>query len=236
MKNINLTQIGVVVVIALIVLFTFQKCNNNRYQQAVGENKILKEQLENKTKELVLEKENRKKEKDSLTFQISQRETAKIILEKENTSLKGQIADIKKRPIKQPKDLQGLADYFNEEYETNENVVINDKVGLGQDTAMDVSYDLEEGKKAIEIVPILEEVNKNQEQIIENQAKDKSDLSTMLNSAENELEKRKELQELAEKNIESLEKQNKKLKTKNVLNKVLIGVGVVGGFLIGNSL
>lgn len=61
MKNINLTQIGVVVVIALIVLFIFQKCNNDRLQQEIGEGKILKEQLENKTKELALEKEKEKK-------------------------------------------------------------------------------------------------------------------------------------------------------------------------------
>ena len=237
MKNINyLKQIGLYLVLFLAVILLLQKCNNDKLQQQVGEYKILKEQLESKTKELDLEKQKRAEEKDSLNFQISQRETANIILEKEVISLKGTIADIKSRPNKQPKGLQGLADYFNEEFETNENIVIDGKVGLGQNTATDVTWELEEGKKAIEILPILEEVNKNQEQIIENQAKDKADLSTMLGSAEEEIKKQEELQETAEENIKVLEKQVKKQKNKNFWNKVLIGVGTIGGFLLGSQL
>lgn len=236
MKNINLKQIGIGILVVVAIILLLQKCNNDKYQQLKGKYEILKVDY-NKQKETISNISSaRKKEKDSLNFQISQRETANIILEKEVILLKGTIADIKSRPNKQPKDLQGLVDYFNEEFETNENIIIGDKVGLGQNTATDVTWELEEGKKAIEILPILEEVNKNQEQIIENQAKDKADLSTMLISAEEEIKKQEELQETAEENIKVLEKQVKKQKNKNFWNKVLIGVGTIGGFLLGSQL
>ena len=66
--------------------------------------------------------------------------------------------------------------------------------------------------------------------------KDKTDLGTMLKSAENVISEQNKLQEKADENINNLTKQVKKQKRKNVWNKILIGVGTLGGFYLGSQL
>lgn len=236
MKKINIPQIGSVVVIFLVIMFFLQKCNNDKYQQLIGERNVLKEALDNKVSEIDSLEILRKKEKDSVNRLMTERANERILIEKENTSLKKQINKIKKEVISVPTTVDSSVVYFNNRYNTVENIVIEDKVGLGISTSVEIITDLEEGDNAKEILPILEEVNTNQEKIIESQAKDKADLGTMLNSAEEEIKKREELQDLAEKNINSLENQVRQQKKKNFWNKVLIGVGTVGGFLLGKGL
>ena len=61
---------------------------------------------------------------------------------------------------------------------------------------------------------------------------DKTSLNTMLLSSENEIQHRIQLQDLANKNIESLSAQNKKLNRQSSLQKILIPTTfVVGGFI-----
>lgn len=215
-----------------ILLFIPLKCNNklkDKYE-------VLKEQYDTQKKELEIVSEKRQKEKDSLEFIISQREVYNNVLIKENISLLDRISSVKNRTFTAPKDLIGLVGYFNNRIGTKENIVLGNKVGLGQFSAVKVITDLEEGDKAIEIVPLQIEVIKNQDTIIGNLNKDKEDLNILIVSAEDEIQKREELQDLAKDNINSLEKQVKKANNKNFWNKVLIGVGAVSGFLIGKNL
>jgi len=215
-----------------ILLFIPLKCNNklkDKYE-------VLKEQYDTQKKELEIVSEKRQKEKDSLEFIISQREVYNNVLIKENISLLDRISSVKNRSFTTPKDLIGLVSYFNNRIGTKENIVLGNKVGLGQFSAVKVITDLEEGDKAIEIVPLQIEVIKNQDTIIGNLNKDKEDLNILIVSAEDEIQKREELQDLAKDNINSLEKQVKRANNKNFWNKVLIGVGAVSGFLIGKNL
>jgi septal ring factor EnvC (AmiA/AmiB activator) len=178
----------------------------------------------------------REKQKDSLNFVISQREVQNTFLKEENSHLRGNIQNIKNRPVKAPKGLENLTQYFNERYITKDNVVINDKVGLDVYTAMDVTSDLEEFDKVIEIVNVQDSIMTNNNLVINNLEKDKSNLKTQIKSAENLLEEHKELNDFAEKNIENLQKQVKSGKRKNFWNKVLIVTSGVGGFIIGKNL
>ena len=232
--DVKRTVIGII--IAVVIILGIQKCNNDKYQMLKGEYGILEEQYNTQKKELETISEKRQKEKDSLNFIISQREVTNNLLTKENTSLRDKISAIKDRPFSVPKNLEGLVLYFNERYQTKENIIVEDKVGLGLFTAMDISSELEEGDKAIEIIPLQVEVIKNQDTIIDNLNKDKKDLNVLIASAEDEIQKRKKLQEAGEKSVENLEKQVKKANNKNFWNKVLIGVGTVTGFLIGSQL
>lgn len=232
--DVKRTVIGII--IAVVIILGIQKCNNDKYQMLKGEYGILEEQYNTQKKELETISEKRQKEKDSLNFIISQREVTNNLLTKENTSLRDKISAIKDRPFSVPKNLEGLVLYFNERYQTKENIIVEDKVGLGLFTAMDVSSELEEGDKAIEIIPLQVEVIKNQDTIIDNLNKDKKDLNVLIASAEDEIQKRKKLQEAREKSVENLEKQVKKANNKNFWNKVLIGVGTISGFLIGKNL
>jgi hypothetical protein len=110
------------------------------------------------------------------------------------------------------------------------------KLRLTEETASDVTWELEDYDKVVEVSTLQDSVIKNQDTVISNLNKDKVDLSLVISSAENEITERKKLQEMADENIEVLEKQVKKQKKKNFWNKVLIGVGTVGGFLLGNQI
>ena len=66
--------------------------------------------------------------------------------------------------------------------------------------------------------------------------KDKTDIKAQLTTAEEDILKRKELQQSADENINNLKSQVKSLKTKSTLNKILVpvalGVGVFTGYQI----
>jgi septal ring factor EnvC (AmiA/AmiB activator) len=218
------------------MLTTITTCVSNKLNRLEGQYEVLKEQYSVQKKTVSNLSLAREKEKDSLNFQISQREVQNSFLRQENDKLKGDIQKIRNRPVKAPKGLDNLTQYFNERYDTKENVVISGKVGLTEHTAMDVTSELEEFDKVVEILPIQEEVIKKQDTVISNLEKDKVDMSTMLSSAENLIEEQKKLNDMAEENINNLEKQVKTAKRKNFWNKVLIIGGSIGGFILGNSL
>ena len=238
MKNIKLDyrKITIILVILLIMLTTITTCVSNKLNRLEGEYKVLKENYEAQKSVVSSLSSERQKEKDSLNFQISQREVQNDFLRQENDKLKGDIQNIKNRPIKAPKGLENLTQYFNDRYQTKENIIVSNKVGLGEDTAMDAVSELEEFDKVVEILPIQEQVIKNQDSTISNLEKDKVDLKTQVSSAEDLIKEQEKLNKMAEDNIDNLERQVKKQKNKNFWNKVLIIGGGIGGFLLGSQL
>ena len=75
-----------------------------------------------------------------------------------------------------------------------------------------------------------------QKSIIINSEKEVVNVGAMLDSAEKQIKQQKELQELVDKNINNLEKQNKKLRTKSTVGKVLTGIGIIAGIILGANL
>ena len=237
MKNIKLDyrKITIILVIILIMLTTITTCIGKKLSGLEGEYKVLKENYEAQKSVVSSLSSARQKEKDSLNFQISQREVQNDFLRQENDKLKGDIQNIKNRPIKAPKGLDNLTQYFNDRYQTKENVVVSGKVGLGEESAMDVVSELEEFDKVVEILPIQEQVIKNQDSTISNLEKDKVDLKTQVSSAEDLIKEQEKLNKMAEENIDNLEQQVKKQKNKNFWNKLLIIGGSIGVFLLGSQ-
>ena len=234
LENLDYKKISLILLILVILAIIPHFCNNTDRLQ--GQYDILKKQLSEQKQVVKETEEKRLQEKDSLLFVISQRNIENDLLYSEIDCLKKRIQDLKNKPISIPKDLNGLVTYFNQRYKNIENKVVDNKVGLVEDVAKDVVVEIEEGDRAIETVSLQESVIKNQDTIISNLNKDKVDLSLVVSSAENEITERKKLQEMSDENIKSLEKQVKKQKNKNFWNKVLIGVGTIGGFLLGSQL
>lgn len=232
MENLNYKKISGILLILVILLIIPHFCNNTG--ESEGQYKELKKQY-NAQKELVKTIEKlRKEEKDSLNDKIKTREWENSDLISENNRLREKIKNQPK--INVPKDVIGLVKYFNHRYKTNENKVVENKVGLVEEVAYDVSFELEEGDRAVETIKTQDTIINNQETIIINLNKDKKDLGTMLKSAENVISEQNKLQEKADENINNLTKQVKKQKRKNVWNKILIGVGTLGGFYLGTQL
>ena len=232
MENLNYKRISGVLLILVILLIIPRMCNN--IGELEGQYKEIKKQY-NAQKELVRTIEKlRQEEKDSLSDEIKTREWENSDLISENNRLRDKI---KNQPrINVPKDVIGLVKYFNHRYKTNENKLVENKVGLVEEVAYDVSFELEEGDRAVETIKTQDTIINNQETIITNLNKDKTDLGTMLKSAENVISEQNKLQEKADENINNLTKQVKKQKRKNIWNKILIGVGTLGGFYLGTQL
>ena len=232
MENLNYKRISGILLILVILLIIPYMCNNTG--ELEGQYKELKKQY-NAQKELIKVIEDlRQEEQDSLNDEIKTREWENKDLVSENNRLRDKINNQPR--INVPKDAEGLVKYFNARYKTDENKVVENKIGLVQEVAYDVSYELEEGDRAVENLKTQDTIINNQETIITNLNKDKTDLGTMLKSAENVISEQKKLQEKADENINNLEKQVKKQKRKNVWNKILIGVGTLGGFYLGSQL
>ena len=222
----------IIIAIAVILFAVWYNYINNSYQRLQGEYTILKAQYEAQKENVKLLDDFRKKEKDSLNKAISSREEENKKLRLRERTLQDKIDGIKKRPIKLPTDLKTSVAYYNTEYKTVENKVIEDKVGLGLDTSGKVIEDIENGKKCEEIVVLKDGQLVSKDSVIVNLETDKKDLSVLVFSAEKQIEADKQLQKSADENINNLTKQNKKLKTTGVLTKILVPVAFVLGLLI----
>ena len=228
----NYKKIFVGIVVFILCVGLLQKCNNNEYNQLKGKYEILEDQYKKQEDSVKVFEENRIKEKDSLDLEINKREKLNKDLSYQNSTLESKIKTLYNKKIVVSKDIQGLVKYFNERYKTNENKVVENKVGLAEFTAMDVSYELEEGNNLIAIDSMKTIQLKNKDTQIANLEKDKTDLKTQLTTAEQDILKRKELEKFAENNINNLESQVNKLETKSILNKILVPVAFgVGGYL-----
>ena len=233
MEKVKQYKYQIIIALLAIAFIVFYNWNNNKFQELQGEYNILEKQYTAQKENIILLEEYRKKEKDSLTKAISEREAENKKLRLRERTLQDKIDGIKKRPFKVPTDLKTSVAYYNTQYKTDENEVVGDKVGLGISTSTAIITDLEEGSKCEEIIPLKDEQILNRDIEIVNLNKDKEDLSVLVLSAEKTIEADKLLQKSAEENINNLTKQNKKLKTKSFLNKVLIPVAAVVGGIIG---
>lgn len=232
-NNKKLISIIVAIILSVGILFFVISRVNEKIQYLKGEMNIYKELYENQ-KNLVnnLEKE-RLKQKDSLLIVIDMKISEIENLEKNNKSLEERISDIKKRPIIIAETTENLVAYFNQRYETNENIVLENKVALTNLTAGKVNFELEEKDHQEDIMFLKDEQLEVKNTIIDNLKHNNFALNTIVISAEKEIEERKKLEEIASKNIENLNSQVKQLKKRSTLQKILVPVGIVAGGFLG---
>lgn len=232
-KRSNLWLWIILGIIALAVgLFFLQSWNDNKYQQIKEQYELLESKYAQQKSIIAKIETARLKQKDSLILVINEREKENEILEQENISLQDKIEIIENEVISVPNDVPGLVNYFNTRYSTRENAVVEDKIGLGQNSAYKASYELEEKDNLTEIVVLKDKQIENKDNQIFLLNEDKQNLSTLFTSAEEEILQRKELQKMAEENIQNLEKQVKNLTRNKTVNKIFIPlVAVISGFV-----
>jgi hypothetical protein len=208
-------KISIVVIIALFLLFA--KCSNDRYHQLKGEYSILEKNYETQKDGVKILEQKRVEVTDSLNNIIKNR--------KDRIQTVYKTIRVLEAAKKDKVSKEGLASYFNERYSVSSTALVNDSLRMEVCVAQDVSSELEEGDRAVEI-------SKHKDTIISEQDCIIKEKDLVLFAAEKEIEARKQLEKSAEENINNLKKQNRKIKTKNFF--VTLGVGV-GAFLIGNA-
>lgn len=229
-------QISVIIVTLLLflILLTFTVYRlGNKIENLKFDQEVLYLQLSKKKDEVRELEVLRIKERDSLYIVIKERDKINSLLITENKNLEKKIKAVRDREIHIPQDIPGMVEYFNKRYLTNKNEVKETYVGLEKHTSQSVILDLENKDKTEEILFLREEQIFNKDSIIVNLDSTRRELESIILFAEKEIDERKSLQSIADENIKNLMKQNKKLNTKNKLNKYLLPIGVFAGGFIG---
>ena len=221
---------------ALILLLTVQTCNNNKYNQLKGEHKVLEKQYNAQKNVIKTTEEKRIKEKDSLNKEILKRELSNTNSKNKISELQRKIEQVKSNRIAPSSSYVEIAKEYNEIYSTNQAVATNNSVDLKGDLSFRVLENVYDANECQEIFKLKDEQMTEQSNIISNLEKDKAGLNFQLKSSENSINEYKSLNDIAEDNINNLKKQNSKLKTKSVFNKILIPVAFIGGGFLGYRL
>ena len=228
-------KIYIAVGVLLIAFFSVKSCVNKQSLILRGENKSLQEQVKKMKDGVEVTEKNRIIEKDSIAKVISEKEGDNKKLSDKITKLETKVEQIKNKKVNVPQNVTELVKYFNNRNNTAENEVVGDKVGLGETTAKNTVASLEEGELIKEILPVKDSIITNLKEEVVNLQEISSSKSIMLISAEKSIRDVKELSTLQTKLTETLNKENRKLRTKNTLNKILVPVLAVGGFYLGTK-
>ena len=226
------------VVAVAILLLVWQNHNNNKYQQLKGEYDVLKEQYEAKKDGVAVAETNRVKEKDSL---VGENKILEDLKEKSNAKIASLEKKIKDRENQGTKSREKIKNYslvqvaqeIDNIYKVNQATATETSVNLEGDLSKRVLQTVYEAEECQDVVTDKDSIIEEQKTIIVNSEKEVVNVGAMLDSAEKQIKQQKELQELVDKNINNLEKQNKKLRTKSTVGKILTGVGIIGGIILG---
>ena len=229
------------VVIIAILLFVWQNHNSNKYQQLKGEYDVLKEQYETKKDGVVIAETNRVRERDSL---VGENKILEDLKEKSNAKIASLEKKIKDRENQGTKSREKIKNYslfqvaqeIDSIYKVNQATATETSVNLEGDLSKRVLQTVYEAEECQDVVTDKDSIIEEQKTIIVNSEKEVVNVGAMLDSAEKQIKQQKELQELVDKNINNLEKQNKKLRTKSTVGKVLTGIGIIVGIILGANL
>ena len=237
----NRVKIIAGIIIVVISLLVWQNYNNNKYQQLKGEYDVLKEQYEAKKDGVAVAETNRVREKDSL---IGENKILEDFKEKSNAKIASLEKKIKGRENQGTKSREKIKNYslvqvakeIDSIYQVKQTTVVDNFVNLEGDLSKRVLQTVYEANECQDIVADKDNIIVEQKTIIANSEKIIDNFEVVADSAEKQIKQQKELQELSDKNINNLEKQNKKLRTKSTVGKILTGMGIIGGIILGSQL
>lgn len=224
--------------ILAVIFFSVRACNNNQLQKTAGENKILKEQVKKEKDAFDIIEAKRLREKDSIYKKIAEKE-------KEVQKLKDKISQsdfkIAELEVKAGKDKVKIKNMSLQKVADTLNVIYGGKNAVATDKDISVKNQLPN-----QLVETVVDLNLTKSVITEKDkqlivydsivsAKDKviSGKNMLLDSAEKSLKESKELNNLQTNLNTNLEKENKKLKTRSTLDRILVPISLAAGIFIG---
>ena len=228
MKNIReiLISLGVIIIFALLV----DRCTSKQQNNLEGESKQLEKQIKELEKELDGVKVRNNFLQDSIKQETAKKDKVIALLRKDNKKLELRIKTKKKLP--KNTSYEDVAEFQNKRFNVKSASVVENSVVLKDSLPFKI---MEEQINCDEDLSAYKELvyNKDREIGVVNS---KLGDSNLLLSAE-QTEKNK-LQELADKQAEQIgtkDKTIKKLKTRNTVGWITVGLAGTLGFLLGGS-
>ena len=231
----------IIIAISIIVALLLLNHCNNRQQQLKGEIKITKEQLKKEQDGLKVIQEKAKILSDSLSRENKKKDIRITEVIKENLQLENQLGIAQKKNKEQKEKIAKYtyiqsAEYVNNYFKTNTAIPTEKSVNLESDLSNLVVSELEDKKLLETAIEIKDNQLKNKDEQIK--LTEEKVLNKDLEIASKDLEKEqleKTLNTSLDLNKKS-EKQIKQLKAKNVLNKIMIVGGIIGGTYLGTQI
>lgn len=230
-------KIVAVLIILLIILFSAKSCNSKQADELAGENKILKQQTEILKDGLNTAEKNRLKQKDSIRLENIKREEEQKKLEKKALDSENLVKKLEAENIKTKKEIKnlslvGVADEINKNYNTKDATATSNSIDIKNSTPYLILETIADANTAQDIIKEKDIQISSKDSLNSSLKEDKKALTLNLFSAEKNLNSSRELNQLQTNLNNKLEKENKKLKTKNTFTKILIPVvGAIGVFI-----
>lgn len=223
----------------LSIFFSVRSCVNTQSNFLQGKIASLEEQVDKGKDGLKVAETERLRLKDSIRLEdIKAKEKLKNLQEQKTASedrVKLLELEAKKAKDKvKDMNLVQVAQSLNEIYGGNNAIATSNSV----ETKNSLPYQLvETAIEANSAKDIIKEKNQqlvNRDSVISVKDSQLKNSALSLSSAEKSLEASRELNQLQTNLNNDLEKQNKKLKTKNFFDKIIIPLAAVAGYFIGN--
>lgn len=227
-------------VVALVLFFSVRSCVNTQSSFLQGKIASLEEQVGKSKDGLKVAETERLRLKDSIRLEdIKAKEKLKNLQEQKVASEdRVKLLELEAKKAKEKvKDMNlvQVASTLNEIYGGNNATATSNSVETKNSLPYQLVETAIENNSAQDIIKEKNQQLVNRDSVIS--VKDSQIKSSALNlfSAEKSLQASRELNQLQTNLNTDLEKQNKKLKTKNLIDKIIIPVAAVAGFLIGSK-
>lgn len=221
-----LISLGVIIIFALLV----DRCTSKQQNKLEGESKQLEKQIEELEKELDGVKVRNNFLKDSIKQETAKKDKVIAVLKQGNKKLELVIKTKKKLP--KNTSYEDVAQFQNKRFKVNSASVVENSLVLKDSLPFKI---MEEQINCEEDIGAFKQLVQNKDKEISVVNSKLSDSNLLLVAEKTEKNK---LQELADKQAEDIkikEKTVKKLKTRNTIGWITVGVAGTLGFLLGGS-
>jgi len=236
-STINKYKSQLIVGVCIIALLSLLNCNNNKYQQLRGEYEVLKEDYKIKKDDLIIAETSRLRVKDSIRLEDAKKEATikhlSEVAQKSRDRIKAlEALNIDKKKQIKSLTLDGVAKELNENYGGSNATAKEKSIDISGSLPYQVLETIADANTAQDIIKEKNVQLSSKDSIISVKSSQLRDSRVNLFSTEKQIDHHKILEETADKNIKNLENQNKKLRVKSTISKVLIPVAFGLGYLI----
>lgn len=221
-----LISISVIIIFALLV----DRCTAKQQNNLEGESKQLKKQIETLERELDGTKVRNEFLKDSIKQETEKKDKVIAVLRQDNRKLELRIKTKKKLP--KNTSYEDVAEFQNRRFNVKSASVVENSVVLKDSLPFKI---MEEQINCDEDIGAYKQLVENKDKEISVVNSKLGDSNLLLVAEKNE---KNVLQELADKQAEQIstkDKTIKKLKTRNTIGWITVGVAATLGFLLGGA-
>ncbi len=226
-------------IISLLIFFSAQNCARKQMDELHGKNIILKEQVKKLQDGTATLEQLRLKQKDSIKVENAKRQKQQKDLEQKAIASAERVKQLEKENGKTKEKIKSLslvsvAKELNETYGGNNAVATSNSVDVKGSMPYQILETIADANTCNEIVKEKDVQISVKDSLNSSLKEDKNAISISLFSAEKSIKSYQDLNQAQTDLNNSLQKENKKIRLRNTLNKILlpvaVGLGAYGGY------